>query len=321
MSYWENARSDRRLLCSVSTIALLAVIGGADSAAAGEPGQGIWSLALQGQYDFDDTGASRSFTPSAGIPDTSIHPRNGLDAGGKLTYQPAGSPYSYAIGLRYGRARNVARDFADIHPTAHGTFNQAVGAEQHLSHTMLDFEIGRDVGIGLFGTGTTTVGGGLRFARFDSATRASFSTSSKYTPGRAGEFDLSRRTDLFGPRLFARTTSPLPGDLGARGISLGVGAGAGLLFGRQSARNEVHLSAGSTPAQFAEFSRSRQVTVPTIDASAQLNWAVPRSPLTVSAGYRYDAAYQVLDGGAASGSHNIDSVQHGPFLSLAWKLN
>jgi hypothetical protein len=123
-----------------------------------------------------------------------------------------------------------------------------------------------------------------------------------------------------GPRVFARTTSPFAGQLGERGFSLGLGAGAGVLFGRQSAKNDVHLTSGS-PGQFPQFSRSRNITVPTVDASAQLNWSVPGSPLMVSAGYRYDGSFQVLDGGSAASSHEINSVQHGPFLAVVWKLN
>lgn len=188
---------------------------------------GVWSLELQGQYDFDETAGLRSFTPSAGIPDTSIHPGNGFEGGGKVAYQPV---------------------------------------------------------------------------------------------GRAGGFKLSRYSDVMGPRVFARTTSPFAGELGERGFSVGLSAGAGVLFGRQSAKNDVHLSSG-TPGQFPQFSRSRRVTVPTVDAAAQVNWAVPGSPLVVSAGYRYDGSYQVLDGGSAGSSHQINSVQHGPFLAVVWNLD
>jgi hypothetical protein len=320
MRYWNP---ERTLLCSVSTLALLAVIGGTRKADAAEQAHNVWSLELQGQYLFDETADSQSFTPSAGIPDPSIHPRNGFEGGGKVTFRPAGSPLSYALGVRYGRSKQASRSFSTSYPSGGGTFDQTVDTSERLSHTTVDFEVGKDVGIGLFGSGTTTIGGGLRYAHFDSTTRGNFATSFKYggfPASRAGQFELSRRSDVVGPRVFARTTSPFAGELGERGVSLGLNVGAGVLFGRQSAKNDVFLSSG-TPGQFAQFSRSRQVTVPTVDASAQVNWAVPGSPFVVSAGYRYDGSYNVMDGGSAGSSHQIDSVQHGPFLALVWTLD
>lgn len=306
------------LLCSVSALALFAALGWARRAEASEIAGGAWSVELDGRYDIDATGRSQNFTPSPGIPDSAIDTRNGHDTGGKITFQPTGSPFSYAMSIRYGRTQNASRSFADSHPTSFGTYNQAVDENQHISHTTVDFEVGKDVGIGLFGSGTTTVGGGLRYAHFDAVTRGNFSTSSKYTH-RAGQFKVERRSNLLGPRLFARTTSPLPGSLGEQGFSLGLGAGAGVLFGRQSTKNELDLTSG-TAGPFAEFSRSKQVTVPTLDASAQVNWSIPQSPLTLSAGYRYDGAYHVLDGGSAASRNEINSVQHGPFLGLTLKL-
>jgi hypothetical protein len=302
---------------------LLAVIGGTRKADAAEQAHSVWSFELQGQYILDETANSRSFTPSAGIPDTSIHPRNGFEGGGKATFQPAGSPFSYALGVRYGRSRQASRSFSANYPSGGGTFDQTVNTSERLSHTMVDFEVGKDVGIGLFGSGTTTVGGGLRYAHFYSTTRGNFATSFKYggfPASRAGQFELSRYSDVIGPRIFARTTSPFAGELGERGVSLGLSVGAGVLFGRESAKNDVFLSSG-TPGQFAQFSRSRQVTVPTVDASAQVNWVVPGSPLMVSAGYRYDGSYKVMDGGSAGSSHQLNSVQHGPFLGLVWTLD
>lgn len=320
MAYWNTERS---LLCSVSTLALLAVIGGARKAEAAEQVPGGWSLELQGQYEFAETESTQSFTPSAGIPDTSIEPRHGFEGAAKIAYRPTGSPFSYALGVRYGRSRQASRGFSANYPSGGGTFDQTVDTSERLSHTTVDFEVGKDVGIGLFGSGTTTIGGGLRYAHFDSTTRGNFATSFKYggfPASRSGQFELSRYSDVIGPRVFARTTSPFAGELGERGVSLGLNVGAGVLFGRQSAKNDVFLSSG-TPGQFPQFSRSRQVTVPTVDASAQVNWAVPESPLTVSAGYRYDGFYQVIDGGSAGSSHQINSVQHGPFLAVVWKLN
>jgi hypothetical protein len=306
-----------QLFWRASAIALITAAGWAPAAEAAENGAGGLWLELQGQYDFDASGASQSFNPSTGISDPTIHARRGYDVDGKLTYQSPGSPLSFAFGVRYGRTQSASRGFHATYATKYGNGDQTVKESYQLSHTVLDFEVGNDVGLGLFGHGVSTIGLGLRYAHFDAVTRGSFSTTTKYA-GRAGSFRQSSKSDVVGPRIFLRTTSPLPGPMGQSGFSLGLGAGGGVLFGRQSARDDVHLSHGSY-GQFLNFSRGGEHTVPTLDAYAQLSWRAPMSPLTISAGYRFDGYYNAIDAGYAL-PHPVNFIEHGPFIGLVWKL-
>ncbi|MBI1260336.1 MAG: hypothetical protein GC184_01290 [Rhizobiales bacterium] len=286
---------------------------------AGEQGRPVWSLELQGQYMIDASGDAESFvqSPLSQITDRQIAPRNGYQGSAKATYQPPLSPFSYAMAMRIGRGHQAAKTFSDTHPTTFSTFNQNVDATERSTHFVVDFEVGKDIGIGLFGSGTTTLGGGLRYAHFDSETRGTFATSEKYT--NAGSFNLSRYSDLAGPRFFARSTSPFNGMMGREGFSLGLSAGVGVLFGEQSAENDVTVTSGSIVSH-RPFSRSKHVAVPVLDGSAQLNWDMPHAPLKLMAGYRYDAAYGAVDAGYLDADRQ-NSVQHGPFLGIVWSFN
>ncbi|MGA0603597.1 hypothetical protein ACO2Q3_23020 [Caulobacter sp. KR2-114] len=88
---------------------------------------------------------------------------------------------------------------------------------------------------------------------------------------------------------------------------------------RQKATNTADIAYGVYTGQFPNISRSRTKTVPTLGAYGQVNWRVPGNPLTVSLGYKVDDYFGPADGGFQS-SRSVDVLEHGPFVSLVWKL-
>jgi hypothetical protein len=303
-----------RLYWQVSALALAAA-GGAGSAQAAEATEGGVTLELQGQYDFDASGKTQSFIPTSGIPNALNDTKDGYDVAGKITYQPDGSPYSFALGVRYGRTKGPSRSFHYTYQSTYiGTYDQTIQHRVRERHTTVDFEVGKDVGLGMGGAGVTTLGVGLRYAQLDVTTRGSFATSSKYT-SRAGAFRISRRAKLFGPRIFFKSTTAL----GSGGFSLGVGGGAGVLFGRQSTHGNVDFATGSYGGLAISGSRSKRQTTPTLDGFAQLNWRAPGSPMTISAGYRFDGYFKALNG-SLIGNAQINVIEHGPYLGVIWKI-
>lgn len=317
-----QSSSKSQLFWRVSALALMSTAGATGAKAADKGGL---TLEIDGTYEFDETPATQSFVPSEGIPNAMIRAHHGYDAGGRLTWQPANSDLSFGLAAHFGRTTKVSHAFSYSYYSKYPVhFNQQVQHSYSIAHTVVDFEVGKDVGIGLFGGGsTTTIGGGVRYGHFNARTRGSFSTSAKYFGGgsvnRAGGFRIARSTDAAGPRIFVRTTSSLPGEMGHKGFSIGLGVDGSVLFGRQKATDTVDIAYGGYTGQFPNFRRSRTKTVPTVGAFGQVNWAVPGNPLTVSLGYKVDDYFGAVDGGFA-GSHSIDILEHGPFVSLTWKL-
>ncbi len=313
--------SKGQLFWRVSALALMSTAG-ASGAKAAEAGH-TWTLELDGTYEFDHEAATQSFIPSDAIPDAYLKPKHGYDVGGRLTYQPDGSPMSYGLAVHFGRTSEV-RHSATVAYYSKYLENQSVQNRATTSHAVVDFEVGKDIGLGLFShDGVATIGGGLRYGHFSSTTRGVFSTTAKYSNSfntftQDGTFKLTRTTDAVGPRLFFRTTQPLPGELGRSGLSLGIGADGSVLFGRQRTNNNVE-STGAYTTQFPAIHRSRNRTMGTLGAFAQINWHTTGSPLTLSVGYKVDDYINALDGGFQT-SHGIDILQHGPFASMIWKL-
>lgn len=314
--------SKSQLFWRVSALALMSTAG-ASGARAAEASGGPWTLELDGTYEFDHEAATQSFIPSNAIPDAYLKPKHGYDVGGRLTYQADGSPMSYGLAVHFGRTSEV-RHSASVAYYSKYLINQSVKNRETTSHAVVDFEVGKDVGLGLFGHGgVATIGGGLRYGHFNSTTRGVFATQAKYnnsfgTFSQSGTFKFTRTTDAVGPRLFIRTTQPLPGELGRNGVSIGLGADGAVLFGRQRVNNNVE-STGAYTTQFPAIHRSKTRTMGTLGAFAQVNWHAPGSPLTLSVGYKVDDYINALDGGFQT-SHGIDVLQHGPFASMTWRL-
>lgn len=325
MSAIDRTHRKSRLFWQVSTIVLLTAVPAAALAAPSEGG--LW-VELGGQYTFDDSSDTQDIGAFGVSP--KIHPGDGYAVNGKITYQPEGSPLSYAVGVRYGRTRSRGLSGSYYSSTGDGQYYSASGHESiKLTHTVVDFEIGKDVGVGMFGShATTTVGVGLRYAHLTTSTRGSFVTASKYASG-SGTFGTKRTSDMVGPRLFFKVSAPLPGSLGSDGLSVSAGAGGGVLYGR----NKVTANLDRTTHYFSSdgdgtttrsnhygFSRSKNKFAPTADGFAQLNWKLPSAPLTVSAGYRFDGVFMGLDGGYTS-NHQINIIDSGPYLSMVFKLH
>jgi hypothetical protein len=319
----EVGRSNRksRLFWQVSTIVLLAAVPAAALAAPSEGG--LW-VELGGQYTFDNSGDTQDIGAFGVTPN--IHPGDGYSVNGKITWKPEGSAFSYALGVKYGRTRSRGITGSYYSSTGEGSYYSAKG-EEHTkrTHTIVDFEVGKDVGVGMFGhNATTTVGVGLRYAHLNTTTRGSFTTASKYQTG-SGTFGTKRTSDLVGPRLFFKVEAPV----GSTGFTVSAGAGGGVLYGRNKIQSDLDRTINSHETDFAieavggshyAFSRSKNRFSPTADGFAQLNWKLPSAPLTVSAGYKFDGVFNGMDGGYSS-AHQINVIDSGPYLSMVFKLH
>jgi hypothetical protein len=131
----------------------------------------------------------------------------------------------------------------------------------------MDFQVGRDVGLGLFGrSGSSTLNLGVRFAQFVSHSHITINENpdwhfrSKYVgtlfpslpwtkvPGGqpfhsyAGNFDSARSFTGLGPSLSWKNAAPVvSGD--DRSVTFDWGVNAALLFGRQKARTHHQTTA------------------------------------------------------------------------------
>src|SRR6185437_14387936 len=133
-----------------------------------------------------DNTDSPAFAPQSPLA-TQRSPRYSKGFEGKVTFQPQDSDWLFSASILYGRAngnKRVHEQTAGIHlpPTAAAygipvldplpvkNFSDT-RAKHSESHTILDFQAGKDVGLGIFGrNGASTINAGVRFAQFSTRT-------------------------------------------------------------------------------------------------------------------------------------------------------
>jgi outer membrane receptor protein involved in Fe transport len=307
-------------------------------------------------------------------------PGASFDWEGNVAIQPAGSDWVLKAGVRYGRASEHGRFHKslpfntanEVHLTPLGAnflhaptmvscewvqqnFNPGqacpIQAAQHEfidsqsstndTHTMIDFTLGKDVGLG-------TVSGGVRFAQFETQQSAEHNSDPHYnfpsplpigflTPSaKYGEiFEAAtqekRSFHGVGPQVRWDASLPVLGDAEGAQIAFDWGANIAAIFGKQ--RVSIHQPVSgkkcfgiyaNTPGVCTslydvpgEIERSESATVPNlggyIGASAQYRNA------KINFGYRADVFFNAVDGGQGT-AKSYNRGFYGPYLNVSLGL-
>lgn len=266
-------------------------------------------------------------------------PAIGYDFDAALQIQPHGSDWIYGASVRYGRAQRGPKH---VHDQTYKTVQASGGKyalttyaflnakeESRSTHAIIDFNIGRDVGLGSSHDGRSTIHFGVRMAQLSERAEASLSAFStapaKYSTGKIvhkADALMARSYTGFGPAVSWDGATPIGGSL-EDGFSLDWGANASLLFGRQKARISLHTqdaryNGGGAYTVLSHLtsapSRDRTVVVPNLGGFAGLSWHVPGGK--VSLGYRADFFFGAIDGGLDASQKDTRSF-YGPFASVS----
>jgi hypothetical protein len=306
----------------------------------------IW-LELDGQFAQQQTGIElysppfMSESPFDGISHLGLEKAAPTiwDKSAKITFQPERSDWILSLSARYGKiGRSETREG---HPTiAKSKYSGPLySAYQHFSaqssegHFILDFQVGKDVGIGRFGSdGSSIVSAGVRIAQFNSRNHVDIKSQPTNLPtgtyvGGVNRFYASfaakRRFTGVGPSLSWDASANIAGNPADSAISLDWGVNGAVLFGRQRAEIHHHTSR----AHFLWFSRtfayqissapparSRNVTVPNLGGFAGVSWRYAAAKVTL--GYRADYFFGAIDGGIDAAKKE-DRGFYGPFVSIS----
>jgi outer membrane receptor protein involved in Fe transport len=218
-------------------------------------------------------------------------------------------------------------------------------AREREEHTVADFAVGRDVGLGLLGDSSSTFSVGLRYASFESTTQAWMDgTSNWYIPNGFFKYDTATRShyqgSLTATREFTGTGPTLSWDAAQRlfgneetgEVSLDWSITGGVLYGKQKSTvvgtlKEEHTE-GKYGIEFGDMQilaplvevpldvapRSKSVTVPVLDLSLGLSYEISR--VKVGAGYRWERYFDVLDVGYDE-HQDADRTIDGPYFKIA----
>ncbi len=303
-------------------------------------------------------------------------PNAAFDWEGALSYQPEDSDWVLKAGIRYGRSarkgvqhKSIPAHTADelflppsfasylgVPPTMSCEYfasnfspyrtcpfaaldPEFVDSRANASekHAILDFTLGKDVGLG-------TIGGGVRIAQFETNARAelnadphyNFPTEIHFPPNlsaKYGEvFDGTTREKRsfhgIGPQITWDSSLPVLGNEADGEVTIDWGVNAAALFGRQSVKIHRHVSENKCPGfngfagitctaiynSTTDITRSKNVTVPNLGGYVALSARYRNAK--ISLGYRADEFFNAMDGGQDS-AKKYDRGFYGPYLNLS----
>jgi iron complex outermembrane receptor protein len=209
-------------------------------------------------------------------------PHYGFDEEAKVSFEPDGSDWVFSAAIKYGRTaadekshQQFKNPYAHVHitqvdgfnvgtlgiytfyPTGHAKFADA-SAQQSEAHTIMDFETGKDVGLGMFGLeGSSVVSAGVRVAQFVSKQNIDINAQPdvQYPSGPLANYAAkysfkhakihlhnynATETDKesfhgLGPKLEWNASTPIAGNQQNGELTFDWGANLAMLFGRQKA--------------------------------------------------------------------------------------
>jgi len=358
-----------KLLTTASALALLTVA--ATAARAEEANRPtVW---IEGGWHFENvTGGDELFVPplnadviAGGFPSvTEIQNNLGKSYGGqgRLTFQPKGTDWLLSVSGSYGRVHTGK----DVHvekviagpemkkwnnavPVLNLPFTPQYNAiadhksTNNESHAIIDFQVGKDIGVGLLGRATDSiVSFGAKYAQMSTSSTANafdepnptfeqFSYTGFFGLKYKIHTNFNRSTSVverhssfrgIGPSASWSNTTQLFGDVEDGQLAMDWGVNASLLFGRQKAQTHHHSSvkklfhaAYSTVVNTPVTStRSRMVTVPNLGGFAGLSYRFTNAKL--SAGYRADFFFGAMDRGLDTRKSTTTGF-HGPFATIS----
>jgi iron complex outermembrane receptor protein len=372
-----------KLLTGASALALAAYVSSAAMAKAEDASQPqIWielggqlSSLVDGQETFTPDFPDSPPRPSIFVPSQRYEypPRFSFDEEGRISFQPENSNWLFSASVRYGRSASHRDVRQQTYPSPFKKYYYNSVLQKNVTntafplaakftntvsktserHMILDFQAGKDVGLGMFGNagGSSVVSAGVRFAQFRSKSNIaiksdpdwhfvygyypslkSFLGFSKITRGQPyhsniAELRAARSFSGVGPSISWKASAPFAGNLQDGELTLDWGVNAALLFGKQKAvvhhqsteryhtQNFYHQRAAiiGTP-QSHSTSRSRDITVPNVGGSVGLSWQLQN--FKMSLGYRADFFFDAIDGGIDAAKKE-NRAFYGPYASIS----
>ncbi len=292
-------------------------------------------------------------------------PPNSFGGEAKISIEPRGTDWVFTAAVHYGRSNGHKSDLQktddrvpyNVHPgvISHPTiltpdtirFSNA-RANFNESHVVLDFQAGKDVGLGLFGSAIhSQFDAGVRYAQFTSKSSldvvavpylqiyghhssSAFSGPKYHVKTRFHSYDFSAHSTRsfhgIGPSLSWSGTSALAGDADTAQFALDWGVNGALLFGRQKVATDHRTTSfdryytGVLISRVTQYKhtpprgiRSHSVVVPNLGGFAGLSLKFPNAK--VSLGYRADFFFGAMDAGIDA-RHTEDMSFHGPFATI-----
>jgi iron complex outermembrane receptor protein len=383
-----------KLLTGASALVLTAYVSSAGLAQAEDASQPQLWIELGGQLNRQQASLEpyappfAAMTPSIFAPpqNSETPPAYGFDETAAMTFQPKGSDWLFSASIRYGRAsgnKHVRqqsypgsyahyskqlweRNFQQHHAGSALTFMLStppiaarfsdLRAKQSEIHTIVDFQAGKDVGLGLFGgNASSSLDVGIRFAQFTSRSRVALDENPdwgfvtgiykhnftvKYVTRQevyqpyhsfSGKFQADRDFHGIGPSLTWNSSVPFAGNSQDGELTLDWGVNGSVLFGRQRVKMS-HQTTGryhvrgntrhhNTPGLITTYQNpatphTRSRNVTVPNVGGSVGLSWKLQNFKMSLGYRADFFFNAIDGGIDA-RKSENRAFYGPYASIS----
>jgi len=332
------------LLATVSGLAMLGSMGLAQASNSESDSPPVW-IELGGAFAELGNGREIYSPPFAsssdrlpfittGPDDVERGPTSSWDGNARIQLNLPGSSWSISAGVIYGRA---TREKTSKQFTSAGTkYNQqhvayqSIGSNVDQSHLLIDFKVGRDVGLGLFARDVpSSVNFGIRYAQLNIGRASDLlyqpTNNIKAYHKFSGSFQARGRFIGIGPSLSWEGSEGLTRDDRAGQIAIDWGISGALLFGRQHLAGQHQTSdlsvpyAGGPSNYFVyqtgnNLGRRRSVIVPNAGGHLGISWRYPNAK--ISFGYKADFFFGSIDGGIDARKSETVGF-YGPFAAIS----
>jgi len=346
----------RKLLAGASASSLALVLGISQAAAESEK-PNLW-IELGAQFEHrggEDAPFVPMFTQTfidqnmVSPLDVQHPPKYSFGGEGSLQYQPEGWDWKLSASILFGRSNGDHHRYQTktLPPTPKYFPHQPITSDDlaHYkeSHAVLDFQAGKDVGLGLFGhSGSSTLNFGVRIAQLSSKESlnayACPTELISFPPPPAfpihlefGIYTVSSRADRnfrgIGPSIRWNGSTPVAGNKDDVELAIDWSLQGSALFGRQ--RANLHLMTVDNDHYFLPFhglvnhpitfavdaKRARSLVVPNLGGSLALSVKFPNAKISI--GYRADEFFNAMDTGIST-RKTSNVLFHGPFASVSF---
>lgn len=364
-----------RLLLTVSSVALLTAVTLttlSQAAAADDIDRPAVWIELGGQAERWSAG-QEAYLPTALIPLPSFvtvsplsiqrPPRYSQGFEGKISFTPQNSRFVFSASVRYGKSnggKNVHEQTYTKLPNPYYETLHAIDpsvqksfvpnkfkfidttAQTRESHAIVDFQAGKEVGLGLFGNHSSSVlSAGVRFAQLASSSSVDiYADPDLYYPSHSLKYPEHRhmvsahkanKGSFFGigPSVSWTGSTPIAGGPDTALLGFDWGANAAVLFGRQKTSGHqsavasyfYHPNVKYTPGRppltqtssGGSHNRSRSIVIPNIGGFAGLS--LRSGSFRFALGYRADYFFGAMDSGLDV-RKSADVGFHGPYATI-----
>jgi len=372
-----------KLLTGVSALALTVSVSSAGTANAEDTAQPqIW-IELGGQLSRLEDG-QKAFSPSFETARPSIFsssekyerpPLYSIDEFASLSFRPEESSWIFGASIRYGRSlarRHVHQQTNPEQITFHkyptlpshslvlthkplAARFADTNARNSEQHTILDFQAGKDVGLGLFGSNSSsTLSLGIRFAQFRSTSNIALRSDPdwhfqpkyfQFGPEKiefmvqpyhsnAASISAERNFHGVGPSLSWNSSLPFAGNSQDGELVLDWGVNAAALFGRQKIQTQHYTSVQyhppgngfgvnpglqpgyHHPTNTPAYHNTRSRNVTVPNVGGSVGLSWRLQNFKMSLGYKADFFFNAIDGGIDARKEENRSF-YGPYASIS----